>query len=183
MRKRTNEEIEARLEYMRAHGEKMLRESGEIAGILDASQPGEKVGIIIPFMFSNPAEKQILYSVIKQVLKAHNATEFFLLTEAWAAMGKNKEDGSNDLARWRETHDDSLEKFPGRREVMMVQYIAYDDVRMRIYEMHRDADGKFSHLDAPEVFDSKPNDSTYTAAGALLELLPQPGEFRAARIH
>jgi hypothetical protein len=56
-------------------------------------------------------------------------------------------------------------------------------VRMRIYEMHRDADGKFSHLDAPEVFDSKPNDSTYTAAGALLELLPQPGEFRAARIH
>jgi hypothetical protein len=180
-KKIVEEDVEKHLVYMREHAERMLHQDGEVAGIVEArTAAGE--ALVFPFVFQSMDEKEFLYALLRRTFRAKNVTHFFTVTEAWAAMGKREGD-SSDLDKWRDEHNGSIAEFPDRREVIMVHCISFEKVWMRIFEMHRDAAGKFTHLGDEERWDCTPSDPEFGVAGALLELLPRPEDSRPDRVH
>lgn len=176
----TTEEIEQMLEFMHGIGLESLQADGEVLGMIHAVTAGNEL-ILAPLLYRSNEEKQFIYAQLKVMFKTKGVIAFYLITEAWRAGAKvDDEDSSATLKRYQ----GSLENHPDRQEIMITQYVSYDEVRMNSYQMFRDADGKFSHLGEPERYSSKDaGESAMTVGGALVDLLPKPDEFIFTKSH
>lgn len=174
----TEEFITEHMESMKEHGLAMLKDDGEIMGMMEAVT-ADNEAILIPLLWGSQEEKTGILGMIKLMFQAKNVTHFYMLTEAWMA-GAHVDDAEATQAL--ENHVGSLEHAPGRKEVLLVQYTSYDEARMISYEMIRDEDGKFSHLAEPMVMSSKEGDRN-AIGGAMIDLLPTPEMFTYDTVH
>lgn len=175
-------EVTRMMEHLRQHAETHLKRDGGLTGLIDArTANGES--LIIPMMFPNRFAKAMFYASVKQIFKAKNVTHFFLIAEAWGAGGVSQDETAQALDHLQRQ---SLESFPGRREIVITQFVSYETARTVVYEIYRKDDNSFDHLGEPEVFDGAEKDGEQ---GSIMELLPgvapdeQPINFTNHLIH
>ena len=88
------------------------------AGVLD------NVPRMFPVVWEKPDEKEAFAQKIQQWIAAGRLREFVMVSEAWAANIQDGEQGK--VQEWLNTHG-SLETWPDRKEVVIVQYCSSDE--------------------------------------------------------
>lgn len=176
----TDEDITTQMERMRKHGEDMLKEEGSLLGLIEAI-PSVGPHLVVPMLYSNNAEKVMIFGAMKKDFRSHQVTSLYVLTEAWlASTHKDDEEGWNRIKAYTGHLEDLPPEY--RKEVMIVQYISYEEVRTTTYEFIRDADGVFIGLGDPKTISTKGNDVA-SLAGNLIDLLPKPEDFTHTQVH
>lgn len=178
----TDEQIEKTMAFLHQTGLEELQNDGEVLGMIHAITADNEM-VLVPLFYRSNEEKSFIYSQIKAMFKVKNVVAFYLITEAWQ-VAPHKDD--EDAQRRMQQYSGNLSEHPDRREVLITQYVSYEEVRMNRYEMFRDADGKFTHLGEPETYASKdPDGDIAQVGGTLMELLPRPDEFTftKSRVH